>query len=84
MQYSLSELKKKCVINICDGKKLGKITDVTIEFPGNCIHDFTISPQVNLFCGEQLKISPCEIERIGQDAILIRPKQQKRNCEIEE
>ena len=31
MEYTYRELKKKCVINVVDGKRLGKITDMEKE-----------------------------------------------------
>ena len=33
MEYNLNDLKKKRVINVADGKDLGKITDVVITYP---------------------------------------------------
>ena len=72
MEYSLSELKKKSVINIMDGKKLGKITDVKISFPFAKILSFTVSSPCGFF-QEPTIITPCEIQRVGEDAILIKP-----------
>lgn len=33
MEYNLTDLKKKKVINVADGKDLGKITDMVITYP---------------------------------------------------
>ena len=33
MEYSYSDLKKKSVINLSDGKNLGKICDLVISCP---------------------------------------------------
>ncbi len=82
MEYNLSELKKKQVINVKDGKKLGKICDVEICFPSSSVTNFIISPSMNFLCGEQIKISPCEIEKIGEDAILV--KEKRSGCKAED
>jgi sporulation protein YlmC with PRC-barrel domain len=73
MDYTFRELKKKCVINLADGKKLGRITDLEISFPCNKVVSFTVSSTLGSFCQESIKITPCEIERVGEDAILIKP-----------
>lgn len=33
MEYNLTDLKKKKVINVADGKDLGKIADMVITYP---------------------------------------------------
>ena len=33
MEYNLTDLKKKKVINVADGNDLGKITDMVITYP---------------------------------------------------
>ena len=73
MNYSFNELKKKTVIDVKDGKKLGKVSDLTVSFPKNCFESITITPScVNLFSQDKLIISPCDIQRIGEDAILVK------------
>ena len=74
MEYTLSELKKKEVINVADGKKLGKISDLEITFPIAKVKYFIISPAMNFFCCDQIKISPNEIVRIGEDTVLVKFK----------
>lgn len=78
MEYTFSELKKKMVVNVQDGKKMGKISDLTFCFPGAKIISFTVSPSMNVFCGEQAVITPFDIEKIGEDTILVN---QKKFCE---
>lgn len=73
MEYTYRELKKKCVINVVDGKKLGKITDMEISFPYTKVISFTVSSSFGSFYQESVKITPCEIERVGEDAILVKP-----------
>ncbi len=71
MEYSLNELKKKQVINVTDGKKLGKITDVEISFPCSKVISYTVGG-IGLFCTDPIKITPCEIQCVGEDAILVK------------
>jgi sporulation protein YlmC with PRC-barrel domain len=73
MEYTFRELKKKSVINVLDGKKLGKITDMEISFPCSRVVNFTVSPSLCSISQDAVKIIPCEIQRVGEDAILIKP-----------
>lgn len=72
---SFSELRNKEVINICDGKLLGCITDLefnsctgeitALVLPGNGILA-SLSPK------NRIIIPWCDIERIGKDTVLVR------------
>ena len=77
MEYSLCELKKKQVINTCNGKKLGKINDTLISFPSGKIISFEVGSSIS-FCQENITIIPCEIEKIGEDAILVKYTEGKK------
>ena len=84
MVYSFSELKKKYVINIDNGKKLGKITDIQINMPFGKIDNFVLGCGMNLFSLEQILITPREIKTIGDDAILVKfSKHEDLNKKIE-
>ncbi|MBR1867198.1 MAG: YlmC/YmxH family sporulation protein [Clostridia bacterium] len=73
MEFNLSELKKKNIINIEDGKDLGKITDMVISFPEGKINGIIAPGKKNsFFGGSELIISFKCVERIGDDAILVR------------
>ena len=72
MIYSYSELKKKTVINLENGKKLGKISDLEISMPCAKIENFIIGCGINIFSSEQIVISPCEIKTVGEDTILVK------------
>ncbi len=72
MVYTFNELKKKSIINVEDGKKLGKISDIQIDMPCGKIANFIIGCSMNLFSSEHLLITPCEIKTIGEDAILVK------------
>ena len=56
MEYSLCELKKKQVINTCNGKKLGKINDTLISFPSGKI--ITASPASNFLFAASIASRP--------------------------
>lgn len=73
MEYTFTSLKKKQVISILTGKKLGKVSDVTVSFPNCCLESLTITPcNLSLFSQEKIVLLPCQIEKIGEDAILVK------------
>lgn len=84
MNYSFTELKKKTVINLANGKKLGKISDVTVSFPKSCLESFTVTPCFCLFSGEKTVLTPCDIEKIGEDAVLVRFNRPKKDQDCTE
>jgi len=85
MNYSFKDLKKKTVINVSDGSKIGKISDITVSFPNNCLVSFTVSPSFCLTNQDKQEISPCDIEKIGEDAILVKKRGKIINdCDEEE
>lgn len=77
MEYNFSSLKKKTVINVSDGKKLGKISDLTLSFPLGKVTAYTVTPTNPLFC-EKINLLPCDIEKIGEDTILVRYNADKK------
>ena len=73
MNFNYRDLKKKCVVNISDGKNLGKITDMTVSFPDGRVTGIIVPGKKNaFFCGEELIIGVGCIDKIGDDAILVR------------
>ena len=64
METSFCEIKKKNVINILDGRDLGKVCDITFTYPEGKKNSF--------FKTSELIINFCCIEKIGNDAILVR------------
>ena len=75
---TLYDLRKLEVINICNGKRLGCITDIEFDLCSGNILAILIpkKPEINdLFCKKEkrfFKIPWCCIERIGDDIILVR------------
>ncbi|MBR2336454.1 MAG: YlmC/YmxH family sporulation protein [Clostridia bacterium] len=72
MDYNFSDLKKKKVINVADGKDLGKITDLIISYPDGRIKSIIVPGKKNaFFSGCELIINFSCIERIGDDTVLV-------------
>ena len=46
----LKELQSKDVVNVVNGNKLGKITDIEIDFETGKILEFTVSKYKNFVC----------------------------------
>lgn len=72
MEYNFSDLKKKKVINIADGRDLGKITDFIMSYPDGKIRSIIVpGKKTSFFMSSELIINFSCIERIGDDAILV-------------
>ncbi|MGM9878266.1 MAG: YlmC/YmxH family sporulation protein [Bacilli bacterium] len=71
----LSELEKKDIINIKDGKLIGRIVDVEFDINNGCLIKFIIeSPNIikSLFSNnETITIKFNQIKKLGEDVILI-------------
>lgn len=69
----LSELQEKDIINLNDGRKLGKIIDVTVD--NGKIYNFIIEPKRTFFSfirkNEEISVCWDDISKIGTDVILI-------------
>ena len=71
----ICELKHKEVINICDGQKLGCITDLIFDLCAGCI-SFIIIPgpckAFGIFGREEEYVIPVRcIKQIGDDVVLV-------------
>ena len=70
----LSELQSKDIVNIINGKKIGRIIDVTLS--DGKIYNLIIEPKrffLNIFKrGDEVSIKWESIEKIGEDVILIK------------
>ena len=71
----LSELQKKDIINIKDGKKVGKIIDVEFDKENGYLIHFVIERahiMKNIFYPQQdITIKFSQIKKMGEDVILI-------------
>ncbi len=76
MELTLSELKKRDVINIADGKCLGRITDMKFCFPQGVIEGIIVPGRkgcrfLGAFSRNSLYIPDKCIVKIGGDVILV-------------
>ncbi len=79
MELTFNELKKRDVINIVDGKSLGGITDIRLEFPeGKLVGIYVPGRKTNLFSRifdkSTVYIDESRILKIGGDVILVNLK----------
>ena len=79
MIVKFSDLKKKKVVNILDGKVLGKMTDLTFTYPEGKITDFIVSN--GCFSRDEYLVAICCVNKIGDDAVLV---SLKSGCETDD
>ena len=74
MELSFSTLKQKDVIDVTDGKNLGKVCDVTLSFPECNWVGITVTGCKGFkFLNKHEQFIPVNsIVRIGEDAILVK------------
>ena len=74
MSIKFSELKQKEVVSLCDGRRLGYITDAIIDKNGN-IEAFIVPGQYGVMAvfnkGNEVIIPWCKMVRLGDDVILV-------------
>ena len=93
MQLSFRDLRKKDVINVADGRCLGRIIDLTLNFPQGVLTGITVPGRkiygFRLFDRSEVFIEESKILKIGGDVILVNlkgdtpcypPKPPKHNC----
>lgn len=84
----IAELKNKEVVNICDGARMGYVSDVELDVATGRITALIIPGPTTLGSlfgrGSEYVVSWDEIERIGDDIILVRMSQfcseKGKNC----
>lgn len=75
---TLSDLRKLEVINVCNGKRLGYVVDIEFDLCNGNVNAIIVPKKAeisDLFCKRNqryIRIPWCNIERIGDDIILIR------------
>lgn len=75
MHYTLCDLRKKEVIDVCDGARLGFPEDVVIDGCGNVICLRLCAPgfQLPFTKGEAQQIPWKDIQRITEETIWVKP-----------
>ena len=71
MELSFSELRAKEVVNIQDGKKLGKVCDLCFSYPENKVLGLIVPSGHGFGKKNQLFVDMKCISKIGEDVILI-------------
>jgi len=74
MELTYSELRQKEIINICDGKRLGRISDLVFNYPQNIVTGIVVPGcrrQGFFRSAPELFISMGCITKIGEDVILV-------------
>lgn len=88
MELSYTYLRTKEVVNVVDGRKLGKICDVVFCYPENRVTGIVVPGGAGLFWRKREEfIEMRNIVKIGDDVILVnirsqpKPSGKKPNCE---
>lgn len=89
METSFCELKKKEVVNLADGKRLGRVSDVVFTYPEGKVLGIVVPGGKGLrFCKSDLFIELKQVTKIGVDVVLVdlksAPKPDKKKCRWED
>lgn len=73
MYVNLSDLQKKDVVNLDDGKKIGKIMDAEVSYDGKINYFVVLNYSFWKFWrkNEEVHVSFPQIKKIGEDVILV-------------
>lgn len=73
MEVNFSSLKQKDVINLSDGKNMGRVCDLSFSFPENCVLGFTVTGCKGFkFSKQEVFIPIKNVTKIGKDAVLVK------------
>lgn len=73
MEVTFTSLKQKDVINLIDGRNLGKVCDITFSFPENNVLGFTVTGCKGFrFSKQEIFLPINTIVKIGDDAVLVK------------
>ena len=72
MEVIFSELKQKEVINVSDGRHLGKVCDLTFSFPESKVIGLMVTGSKGFKLTKQEVFLPIKcVVKIGEDAVLV-------------
>ena len=72
MEVIFSELRQKEVINVADGKHLGKVCDLKFTFPEGKVEGFSVTGCKGFKLTKQEIFVPLKcVSKIGEDAVLV-------------
>ena len=73
MEVNFTALKQKDVINLNDGKNMGKVCDLSFTFPENNVLGFTVTGCKGFkFSRQDVFIPIKQVVKIGKDAVLVK------------
>ena len=82
METSFTDLKQRETINICDGKRLGKVCDVVFTFPEGKVQGIVVPGGKGFRWGRgDMFIDLKNIVKIGEDVVLVELKNASTQCE---
>lgn len=74
-ETTFSELRRKEIINVCDGARLGCISDLELDDCTGHITAIVVPGPLKFFglirSGDEIVIPYCKIQKIGDDVILV-------------
>ena len=72
---TFSELRRKEIINVCDGARLGPLCDLELDVGTGVLLALIVPGPARMFgllrSEEELVIPFCQIKKIGEDVILV-------------
>lgn len=75
METSFSELKQKETINVCDGRRLGKVCDVVFTYPEGKVQGIVVPGGRGFRWGkDDTFVELKNIVKIGEDVVLVELK----------
>ncbi|HBF44134.1 MAG TPA: YlmC/YmxH family sporulation protein [Clostridiales bacterium] len=71
MEFTVCDLKKKTVINVTDGKQLGRVCDVSFTYPQGVVVGIIIK-EGRFMGGNKFLIKLSCVDKIGKDTVLVK------------
>lgn len=72
METSYQEFRKKEVVNLNDGKKLGRVCDIIFTYPEGKVRGIVVPESRHFFCAKaDVFVDLRNIKKVGVDVILV-------------
>ena len=81
MELNYSDLKKKKVVNVIDGRDLGKVSDLVLSYPDGRVIAFLVGKK-SIFKDDLLIVNLTCVNKIGDDAILVSLREAGVECPV--
>lgn len=82
MEYTFTQLKQKEVIDISNGKNLGKVCDALFSIPENNLLGITVTGGKSfLLARKEIFIPICSVTKVGEDTILVKAEDKNSDKE---